>query len=334
MPSATNNVPVISPCEKRHFVSVMIPTYNRITHLEKTLQSVLQQDPGPDRMQIMVVDNCSTTEDPAPLVMRIGKGRVQFHRNEKNLGLSGNFNKCVELARGEWVHILHSDDFVNDGFYDEVQAIASSDPNVEAIAFRCNQVREDDSIICDTPDLSGPDSATLARRHFLRPMPVQCPGVVVRRSAYERLGGWTSHFRYVLDVEMWSRVFFNSQTYFSPKVLAAFRIHEGSVSSAQNLVGGECAELYDLIPAMAQNMRLAPDEVKILCKSLHRKTNDHCRIAAAAGNFRNWLGMQKFYFDHLKSPADIINFALRFERNFRCHLFARFRRNRPGSGLS
>ena len=39
--------------------SVMIPTYNpRADYLEETLWSVLKQDPGPDQMQIEVVDDC------------------------------------------------------------------------------------------------------------------------------------------------------------------------------------------------------------------------------------------------------------------------------------
>ena len=42
------------------FWSVMIPTYNpRADYLEETLHSVLQQDPGPEQMQIEVIDDGS-----------------------------------------------------------------------------------------------------------------------------------------------------------------------------------------------------------------------------------------------------------------------------------
>ena len=40
--------------------SVMIPTYNCARYLRETLASVLAQDPGPDQMQIEVIDDCST----------------------------------------------------------------------------------------------------------------------------------------------------------------------------------------------------------------------------------------------------------------------------------
>ena len=50
----------------------MIPTYNpRHEYLKETLLSVLQQDPGPEQMQVEAVDDCSTGMDVAALVKAI-----------------------------------------------------------------------------------------------------------------------------------------------------------------------------------------------------------------------------------------------------------------------
>ncbi len=95
----------------------MIPTYNCARYLEAALRSVLAQDPGPEAMQIEVVDDHSTADDPEEMVARLGGGRVAFHRQPENVGVVGNLNTCLQRSRGELVHLLHGDDFVLDGFY-------------------------------------------------------------------------------------------------------------------------------------------------------------------------------------------------------------------------
>ncbi|NJP10529.1 MAG: glycosyltransferase family 2 protein [Leptolyngbyaceae cyanobacterium RU_5_1] len=115
--------PPISPVSEgihRPLWSVMIPTYNGTKYLEQTLKSVLEQDPGPDQMQIEVVDDCSTQDDPEQLVREIGNGRISFYRQPQNVGLLPNWNACIERSRGHWVHLLHQDDAVLPGFYERL----------------------------------------------------------------------------------------------------------------------------------------------------------------------------------------------------------------------
>src|SRR4051794_18478975 len=85
--------------------SVMIPTFNCAKYLRRCLESVLAQDPGASRMEIEVIDDCSTKDDPAAVVQEVGKGRVRFHRNVPNQGVTRNFNICVERSSGQLVHI-------------------------------------------------------------------------------------------------------------------------------------------------------------------------------------------------------------------------------------
>jgi hypothetical protein len=51
---------------------------NAVRYLELTLRSMLSKDPGAEVMQIEVVDDASTTNDPEPLVRHLGGDRVVF----------------------------------------------------------------------------------------------------------------------------------------------------------------------------------------------------------------------------------------------------------------
>ncbi|CAN5247991.1 hypothetical protein BH24GEM2_BH24GEM2_01670 [soil metagenome] len=81
----------------------MIPTYNCAAYLRVTLQSVLIQDPGPGRMQIEVVDDHSTRDDPEPVVRDVGQGRVGFFRQPYNAGHVASFNTCLQRSRGHLI---------------------------------------------------------------------------------------------------------------------------------------------------------------------------------------------------------------------------------------
>jgi glycosyltransferase involved in cell wall biosynthesis len=93
--------------------SVMLPVYEPGTYLLETLASVLAQDPGEERMEIVVVDDASPRVDVAALIRtRSFHPRIVVRRNSQNLGLAGNWNVCITQARGELIHLLHQDDVV------------------------------------------------------------------------------------------------------------------------------------------------------------------------------------------------------------------------------
>jgi glycosyltransferase involved in cell wall biosynthesis len=114
-------IPAVADEVERPLWSVMIPTFNCGDTLRAALGSVLGQDAGAGRMQIEVVDDCSTRDDPEALVAEMGRGRVGFYRQPRNVGHVRNFNTCLRRSRGRLVHLLHGDDCVRDGFYEVME---------------------------------------------------------------------------------------------------------------------------------------------------------------------------------------------------------------------
>jgi Glycosyl transferase family 2 len=190
---------------ERPLWSVMIPTFNRMTYLHRALESVLAQDPGRDQMQIEVVDDCSTTDDPEPIVDAVAGGRVTISRNLRNLGLMPNLNRCIERARGHLIHLLHSDDYVEQKFYASIGGLAAKYPDCAVLASRVFFVDEAEVITWVSERANWMETPTHEVKPMLHNLYHHCPGVVVRRTLYEQCGGFLPELAAAGDWEMWVR---------------------------------------------------------------------------------------------------------------------------------
>jgi glycosyltransferase involved in cell wall biosynthesis len=226
--------PVIPPVPEgvhRSRWSVMIPTYNCSHYLRQTLASVLAQDPGPEVMQIEVVDDCSTQDDPATVVAELGQGRVGFYRQPHNVGHTGNFATCLQRSRGEWVHLLHGDDYIREGFYQKMQQ--GFEANSEVGAAFCRHIFMDEQGHWQSiSQLLQSHSGVLDRwlERIVAKQYVQTPSIVVRRSVYEMLGGFDRRLSWYEDWEMWVRIATRYVVWYEPEPLAAYRLRSTSNS--------------------------------------------------------------------------------------------------------
>lgn len=203
--------------------SVMIPVYNKTKYLAQAIDSILCQGFDAREIQIEIVDDCSRQNDPETFVKTKYDKRVSYYRQSQRVGMAANWNTCVQRAKGEFIHILHQDDFVADGYYKEIEMLAQQYPEVGLYATRSFFVDSESIIVGVTdrvPELEHPAKATDA---FFYQNPIQCAGVTVRRRSYEALGGFEIDLGYVTDCEMWARVTGFHGAVVSAKVKAFYR---------------------------------------------------------------------------------------------------------------
>jgi hypothetical protein len=227
----TTSAPSIAPIDdamRRPRWSVMIPTFNCAEYLRQTLEAVLAQDPGQDQMQIEVIDDCSTKDDPQSVVREIGKGRVDFHRKPANGGANANFNTCIERSRGELIHILHGDDWILPEFYKTIEQTAEKFPDCALYATRSFFIDETNIIQGVTMRLPELEDGGHHCSNFITGNSLQFAGVVMRRSFYEKYGGFRSQLVHCADWEMWARAIRSSGARVCPEVLTAYRIFESN----------------------------------------------------------------------------------------------------------
>lgn len=92
-------------------LSICIPTYNRAGYLSECLNSVLIQSAKYPNVEIIVIDNAST-DNTRHVVAELMQNcsSLKYHRNEENLGYTGNQIKCIEYASGQYLALLCDDD--------------------------------------------------------------------------------------------------------------------------------------------------------------------------------------------------------------------------------
>ncbi len=238
-------VPAVTAVDRPRW-SVVIPVHNCAGYLAQALPEVLAQISDRDDTEIIVVDDASSDE-PARVVERLGGGRVTYRPNPRHLGAVNTFNRCVELATGELVHLLHGDDAVLPGFYPAMER-ALADPT--AIAAVC---RVQDVDARNTPTYvsrsyrSGTGVWTNALDALAVSNRVRAPGIVVRRAAYEQVGGYRSDLPHGADWEMWTRLAAHGPVVFVDEVLASYRRHDTSDTSTRVRSGANVRERVTVI---------------------------------------------------------------------------------------
>jgi glycosyltransferase involved in cell wall biosynthesis len=97
-------------------VSVVVPVYNTMPYLTECLDSLLRQTIGPDRMQIVAVDDGSTDGSGAELdrYARRHPGTFTVIHQANSGGPAGPCNRALDAATGRYVFFVGADDYLGD----------------------------------------------------------------------------------------------------------------------------------------------------------------------------------------------------------------------------
>jgi glycosyltransferase involved in cell wall biosynthesis len=244
----------------------MIPVYNCMPFLKETLKSVLIQDAGTDNMQIEVIDDCSTDGDVESLVTAIGKGRISYYRQSLNTGSLRNFETCINRSKGKWIHLLHGDDAVKNGFYKEIETLIKEYPAAGAAFTGCTYIDENSRVghqlnsVQSSPGIIKDWLLKIAKHQLLEP-----PSIVIKREVYEQLGGYFG-VHYGEDWEMYTRIASHFPVVYTPENLALYRVHNRNISS-QFLASGQSVKDIRKVMSIIQNYLPVHNRKSILASS-------------------------------------------------------------------
>lgn len=88
-------------------ISVVMPVYNAGKYLREAIDSILNQTYTD--FEFIIIDDGSTDSSP-DIVRNCQDPRIRFYQNEHNMGVAATLNRGLELATGEYIARMDSDD--------------------------------------------------------------------------------------------------------------------------------------------------------------------------------------------------------------------------------
>ena len=257
-------------------LSICVPTYNGEPYIRQALESILSQSYRD--FEVIVVDDGSTdqTLSLVKLVQAGGDPRLQLYQNSRRLGIARNWNRCLELAVGEYVCIFHQDDTMLPDNLARKMAVLHADPRIGFVHSLAALILEaqapttlgdwmeqaEEDFVCD--------GLPYFRKLLLHGDCICAPTVVAQRKAVLEVGGFDEDLGYACDYEMWLKLCVNKPVAFLRAPLVQYRWHAHNASHAYRFGGGieecETAMQRGLAYYRAQTDREV--EVQVLAEAL------------------------------------------------------------------
>lgn len=239
-------------------VSIVIPTFRRVDTLEEALQSAVSQH-GCD-YEIIVIDNDWNNIETENLVRRYSRDNLFYYQNDSNIGMIGNWNRGIELARGEWIVLLHDDDILHPDFLASV--IHHCQSHAQLVCGKVLFGGHNDAKIFWSNVTNGnykksagyeKSAFSVPIDRFLRANQCFFPAIIFKKDSVMRLGGFNEAAYPIHDYVMWMQLGLQNGIRKVDSLLGFYRVSDFHASASFphgfykfNLEARQ--ELYELLP--------------------------------------------------------------------------------------
>ena len=219
-------------------LSVTILNYNYASYVGDCLASLLAQN-NSDAVEFIVIDDCSTDKSLEVIRTFCQDPRVRLISHTVNQGYVSSLLEGVELSKGKYISVVSADDVAvcADGLARQV-SLLEEHSDVSFVYSAWNQIDERGAVShkrsAHTADgvFSGIDEFAA----LIESSDVLHSGTVIRRSAYDAVGGYNRDCRYSVDTNMWLALCSQGGVGFVADPLFAYRAHGGNLSASSGAV--------------------------------------------------------------------------------------------------
>lgn len=215
-------------------ISVIIPLYNHEKYIKEAIYSILEQSFADFEL---IIINDGSTDSSGDIVKSINDKRIRYFYQD-NQGTSKTINRGINLARGEYISILNSDDVYYTNRLEEVLNILEVDSSVNAVFTHVEFIDEEgkstgfkkgaqDNWLGYDPETSFKENnniiLSLLPGNFLH----TTSNLVCRKKVFNNIG-YFSNLRYLHDYDFFLRLCYHHKVYVIKKPLLKYRFHSSN----------------------------------------------------------------------------------------------------------
>lgn len=217
---------------------MVIPVWNQERYVGAAIESALTQSfVG---REVVVVDDGST--DGTPAILTAYGSRITALRQE-NAGFAPALNRGIHASRGEYVAWLSSDDmFLPDKLSRQV-ALLANEPELDLIYTDFYEIDAEGRTLREVRSPWFGDQRVFIRQMLWNNF-VNGSSVLMRRRAFEAVGGFPETPRFAADGLMWFRMLARGRFGHVAEPLVKYRVHPGQGSRDARALQAELAGYY------------------------------------------------------------------------------------------
>ena len=224
-------------------ISAIIPNYNHTRYLQHRIDSVLLQSRKPD--EIIILDDCSTDNSMAIIEAEVAlHPTIKFIRNTVNSGNTfKQWNKGVELAKGDFIWMAESDDVAETEFLYELEKTLLANPKAVLAYCQSKKLNFDGQVTGSWQDFTNTmvggnlfhtdfvmDGQSYLQQFLIHRNTIpNASSVLFSKKVFENIGGSDERLKTNADWLLWLRMTQFGKIAFVSKTYNQFRYHGESV---------------------------------------------------------------------------------------------------------
>ena len=210
--------------EVRTKISIVTVSYNAVKTIEQTINSVVNQ--SYPNIEYIIVDGGST--DGTVDIIKKYENKIAHWVSEPDAGIYDAMNKGISLSHGDVIGIINSDDWYSPDTVERAMEVLH-DSAVDGV---CGSIRYFSLLGEKLNILDVHSNPSLSEMH--RRMSIAHPSVFLRKSAYQKYGGFSLDYPIAGDYELLLRMItLGAKIIYSPNIYVNFRL--GGASGKHSL---------------------------------------------------------------------------------------------------